>query len=135
MPLRHVVDACFATGLEARIKGHQQQLADLAILRDTLGDAARKYQNARLRTLEPECDGAKALLESARAVEKQRISEEELVSRLQDSHSVSGQDAGATGFKGMEAHMSYIVERLPELSPQLMLACRELRARFPKVRK
>ncbi len=36
--------------------------------------------------------------------------------------------------KAMEAHMSYIVERLPELSPQLLLACRELRARFPKVR-
>jgi hypothetical protein len=34
----------------------------------------------------------------------------------------------------MEAHMSYIVERLPELSPQLMVATRELRARFPKVR-
>jgi ferritin len=36
--------------------------------------------------------------------------------------------------KAMEAHMSYIVERLPELSPPLMLACRELRARFPKAR-
>ena len=36
--------------------------------------------------------------------------------------------------KAMEAHMSYIMERLPELSPQLMLACRELRARFPKAR-
>jgi len=35
----------------------------------------------------------------------------------------------------MEAHMAYIVERLPQLSPQLMLACRELRARFPMVRK
>jgi hypothetical protein len=36
--------------------------------------------------------------------------------------------------KAMESHMSYIVERLPELSPKLMLACRELRARFPQVR-
>jgi hypothetical protein len=32
--------------------------------------------------------------------------------------------------KTMEAHMTYIVERLPELSPNLMLACRELRARY-----
>jgi len=36
--------------------------------------------------------------------------------------------------KAMELHMSHIVERLPELSPQLMLATRQLRARFPKVR-
>lgn len=36
--------------------------------------------------------------------------------------------------KVMEAHMAYIIERLPELSPQLTLACRELRMRFPSVR-
>ena len=94
--------------LEARIKGHQQQLADLTILRDTLGDAACKYRNARLRTLELECDGAKAVLESARAVEKQRISEEELLSRLQDSHSVSGQDAGAAGFAAEAARHTVV---------------------------
>ena len=35
--------------------------------------------------------------------------------------------------EAMEAHMSYIVERLPELSPKLMVASRELRARFPRV--
>jgi hypothetical protein len=35
--------------------------------------------------------------------------------------------------KAMESHMSYIVERLPQLSPNLMLPTRELRARFPKV--
>ncbi len=35
----------------------------------------------------------------------------------------------------MEAHMSYMAERLPELSPQLMLACRELRAKFPWLRR
>jgi hypothetical protein len=35
--------------------------------------------------------------------------------------------------EAMEAHMAYIVERLPELSPRLVLACRELRARFPRV--
>jgi hypothetical protein len=34
----------------------------------------------------------------------------------------------------MEAHMAYIMERLPELSPGLMQECRELRARFPKIR-
>jgi ferritin len=33
--------------------------------------------------------------------------------------------------KAMEAHMSYIVERLPQLSPNLILPTRELRARFP----
>jgi hypothetical protein len=37
--------------------------------------------------------------------------------------------------KAMEAHMSYLVERLPELSPQMILATRELRARFPMVRR
>ena len=31
----------------------------------------------------------------------------------------------------VEAHMSYIVERIPQLSPNLMLSTRELRARFP----
>ena len=33
--------------------------------------------------------------------------------------------------KTMEVHMSYIVERLPQLSPNLILPTRELRARFP----
>ncbi len=36
--------------------------------------------------------------------------------------------------EAMEAHMSYIVERLPQLSPQLVLDTRELRAEFPGVR-
>ena len=35
--------------------------------------------------------------------------------------------------EAMDAHMTYIVERLPELSPKLVLACRELRAKFPRV--
>ena len=35
--------------------------------------------------------------------------------------------------KAMEAHMTHLVERIPELSPNLMLATRELRARFPRV--
>ena len=36
--------------------------------------------------------------------------------------------------EAMEAHMSYLVERIPELSPRLILATRELRAKFPRVR-
>jgi len=36
--------------------------------------------------------------------------------------------------KTMEAHMAYLVERLPELSPKMLPACRELRAKFPGVR-
>jgi hypothetical protein len=35
--------------------------------------------------------------------------------------------------EAMRAHMSYILDRLPELSPGLILDCRELRARFPRV--
>jgi hypothetical protein len=35
--------------------------------------------------------------------------------------------------QAMEAHMSYLVERLPELSPRLLLTTRELRAKFPGV--
>jgi hypothetical protein len=36
--------------------------------------------------------------------------------------------------KAIESHMSYIVERLPQLSPNLILPTREMRARFPQVR-
>ena len=36
--------------------------------------------------------------------------------------------------KAMEAHLSYLVERLPELSPRLLANVRELRAKFPTVR-
>jgi len=36
--------------------------------------------------------------------------------------------------EAMEAHMSYLVERLPELSPHMILSTRELRARFPRLR-
>jgi hypothetical protein len=36
--------------------------------------------------------------------------------------------------KVMEAHLSYLVERLPELSPRLLANVRELRAKFPTVR-
>jgi hypothetical protein len=37
--------------------------------------------------------------------------------------------------EAMEAHMAYIAERLPELSPHMLLACRDLRAKFPPVRR
>jgi len=37
--------------------------------------------------------------------------------------------------KATEGHMAYIAERLPELSPQLKLACRKMRARFPTMRR
>jgi hypothetical protein len=33
--------------------------------------------------------------------------------------------------KAMEAHMQYIIERLPQLSPNLAPACREMQAKFP----
>lgn len=36
--------------------------------------------------------------------------------------------------EAMEAHLSYLVERLPELSPRLTVNVRELRTKFPKVR-
>jgi hypothetical protein len=34
----------------------------------------------------------------------------------------------------MEAHMAYIVERIPQLAPRLILPTRELRAKFPGVK-
>lgn len=36
--------------------------------------------------------------------------------------------------EAMDAHMTYIVERISQLAPHLMVSCRELRARFPQVR-
>ncbi len=36
--------------------------------------------------------------------------------------------------EAMAAHMTYIVDRIPELVPELMIVCRELRAKFPGVR-
>lgn len=37
--------------------------------------------------------------------------------------------------EAMEAHMEYLAERLPELAPGAQLRCRELRQRFPGVRR
>ena len=36
--------------------------------------------------------------------------------------------------KAMEAHIAHIAERIPELCPRLLTACRELRVKFPRVR-
>ncbi len=90
--------------LEARIAGFREQLQGLSNLRESLSASARKYQEARLRTLELEREGAKAGLESARAVEKQRNAEKEQIAQLQGSRSVSNFDAGATQFAAVAAH-------------------------------
>jgi hypothetical protein len=37
--------------------------------------------------------------------------------------------------EAMEVHMSYILERLPELSPRLLRSCGELRTRFPRMQR
>ena len=58
--------------LEARVEGLRQQLKGLTDLRESLAASARKYQDARLRTLELERDGAQSLLKNAQVVEKQR---------------------------------------------------------------
>ena len=34
--------------------------------------------------------------------------------------------------EAMHAHMAYLAERLPELSPNMLPACREMRAKFPR---
>jgi hypothetical protein len=34
----------------------------------------------------------------------------------------------------MEAHMAYIAKWIPQLSPQMTFACRELRTKYPRVR-
>ena len=56
--------------LEARTASFRRELRALSVLREDLSASARKYQEARLRTLELDCKGAKAGLESARAAEK-----------------------------------------------------------------
>ena len=35
----------------------------------------------------------------------------------------------------MEVHLAYLAKRLPELSPRMAPACRELRAKFPRRRR
>ena len=36
--------------------------------------------------------------------------------------------------EAMQAHMAYLGERLPELSPKMLPACREMWAKFPGMR-
>ena len=88
-------------------------------MRENLSTSARKYQEARLRTLELECEGAKAWLENARAIEKQRNSEKDQFAQLQSSRSVSNLDIGATQFAAEASHHGVVqaqksVENLEE---------------------
>jgi multidrug resistance efflux pump len=84
--------------LDARIDSHKRQLAGLTDLRENLVDSARKYQDARLRTLELEHDGADFLVKAAQAVQKQRENEKEMYARLQPSGAASTQEADAARF-------------------------------------
>ncbi len=90
--------------LAARAASYRQQLRDLGVLRESLSASARKYQEARLRMLEAECAEAKARIESAKVVEKQRNAEKDQIAQLQGSHSVSNLDAGAAEFAAEAAH-------------------------------
>jgi len=94
--------------LAARIEGLRRQHASLIGLREKLAATVRKYDDARLRTLELEREGARALVDAAQAVKKQRNSEEDQISRLQDSHSVSAQDAVAVHFAADAAEHSVV---------------------------
>jgi len=105
--------------LAARIEGLRQQHASLVCLRDKLVATVRKYEEARLRTLELERAGAQALAEAAQSVKKQRESEKDQIDRLQSSHSVSSQDTVAVQFAADAAQHSVVqaqksVENLEE---------------------
>jgi multidrug resistance efflux pump len=84
--------------LAARIDGLRRQQASLVALREKLTATVRKYEEARLRTLEVERAEARARVDAAEAVRKQRNSEEDQIDRLQSSHSVSTQDTVAVHF-------------------------------------
>jgi hypothetical protein len=94
--------------LAARIGGLRKQHASFLALRESLAATVRKYDDARLRTLELERDGARALVNAAEAVKKQRDSEEEQINQLQSSHSVSSQDAVAVRFATDAAQHSVV---------------------------
>jgi multidrug resistance efflux pump len=105
--------------LEARIGGLRQQLENLSHLRDNLLATTHKYEEARLRTLELECEGATSLVESAENIEKQRVAEEKLLDQLRKNRSVSVQDANASHFAAEAARHSVVqaqknVENLEE---------------------
>jgi hypothetical protein len=100
--------------LEARIEGLQQQLDNLSKLRDDLLTTTRKYEEARLRTLELERDGAKSLVDSAENIQKQRIAEEEMLDELRKNRSVSIQDANASHYAAEAARHSVVQARKNE---------------------
>ncbi len=105
--------------VESQIAGSRRQLASLTELRNGLSASAAENRKARARMLQLECDGAKASLENARAVKKQRDIEEEQLRRLQGSGSVSKQDGSAARFAAEAAGHSVvqaekIVEKLDE---------------------
>jgi multidrug resistance efflux pump len=89
--------------LVARIEGLGQQLAGLTDLRENLLVAARKYKEARLRTLELERDGAVSLVKVAEAIEKQRDNEKDMYVRLQPSGAKSAQDTDAARYSAEAA--------------------------------
>ena len=84
--------------LAAKISSSRQELTNLSALQESLAVSARKYQEARLRTLELECDEAKARLDGARSVERQRNSEKNQLAQLEKNQSISGLDAAAMRF-------------------------------------
>ncbi len=94
--------------LAARIDGLRRQQASLVGLRDKLTATVRKYEEARLRTLEVEREEARARVDAAAAVKKQRNSEEDQIDRLQSSHSVSTQDTVAVHFAADAAQHSLV---------------------------
>jgi multidrug resistance efflux pump len=94
--------------LLARINGLRRQQASLVGLRDKLTATVRKYEEARLRTLEVEREEAQARVNAAEAVKKQRNSEEDQIKRLQDSHGVSAQDTVAVHFAADAAQHSLV---------------------------
>jgi hypothetical protein len=84
--------------LDARVEGLSRQLAGLTDLRENLIVAARKYQEARLRTLELEREGAMSLVKAAQAIEKQRENEKDMYIRLKPSGAASTQEADAARY-------------------------------------
>lgn len=94
--------------LDARVTASEHQLSALAGLRQELATSAGKYQQARLRTLELECEGARAALETARLLERQRQSEAEQIRQLQTSRSASNHDLSAAQFAAEAARHSVV---------------------------
>jgi multidrug resistance efflux pump len=112
--------------LEARVASFRQQLETLGTLRDSLSASARSYRDARLRTLEVECEGARASLENAKAVERQRKAENEQVAQLQRTKSVSNGDVGATQSAAEAAHHAVVqAEKQVESVEEQIRALRE----------